>query len=116
MLNYIVIKYGWARNGVGQSRLLSSKTQEELKLGLLAHWCKPNFVSSVHTLFPEHWSSDSLEVFILTSPHPSVKVICCLGFDPASQAVPSSLPVTVVTGGGEGFDSYTTTMGSLLVH
>lgn len=71
----------WVRDGVGQWKHSSSKIREELKLGLLAYWCKPHFMLSVNTLFPECWFPDSMEMFILTSPHLNPKVLWHLGFN-----------------------------------
>ena len=43
---------------------------------------------SINTLLQEHWSPKSMEIFILTSPHPSPKVIHCLSFDPWISSSP----------------------------
>ena len=58
------------------------KDKEELILSLLTPWCRPNFMPSVNTLLLEHWTPDCMEMFILTRPHPSPKVILCLDFNP----------------------------------
>lgn len=87
------------------SKGLSSETQEDLRLSLLARWCKPNLMPSVNTLLPDRWSPDCVGIFILTSPYPSPKVSTALPWTPAPPAAPSPHPVTTV-GSGSAFDSY----------